>query len=362
MKYTVLLFLVIIPIVHIQAEEKDLIVLLDCNVSELAINETARLTVTIRNPKNVSQYFDNINLVKALKYLYFYRYETGKHVELYSGIHATVYKHLLKKQQCIEPFDEIKVTQDVIFENKETNDLKKINGKYKGYLLMLHLEGVFFPISNENKEIIIQAKIRHSNKVIESNKIKLKLNFNNYSNVKIDWASGTVTSSGGNSPGAQLIYNLQNNKNTVTIEEGSIGTKPKSRKDAETLGKGPDSTVFFSMNIRFKAAYYLKDKDGNISKSEVPPLEIALGHELIHGLHYAEGSGDNSTDNYVFMVEGFINGKYRSGKSVLEGGPLKDKYPREEARTIGIGEYRNDLITENALRRQLRYDKEKLTH
>ena len=44
---------------------------------------------------------------------------------------------------------------------------------------MLHLEGVFFPISNENKEIIIQAKIRHSNKVIESNKIKLKLNFNN---------------------------------------------------------------------------------------------------------------------------------------------------------------------------------------
>ena len=133
-------------------------------------------------------------------------------------------------------------------------------------------------------------------------------------------------------------------------------------EDAETLGKGTDSTVFFSMNIRFKAAYYLKDKDGNISKSEVPPLEIALGHELIHGLHYAEGSGDNSTDNYVFMVEGFINGKYRSGKSVLEGGPLKDKYPREEAQTIGIGEYRNDPITENALRRQLRYDKERLTH
>ena len=102
--------------------------------------------------------------------------------------------------------------------------------------------------------------------------------------------------------------------------------------------------------------------NGNISKSEVHPLEIALGHELIHGLHYAEGSGDNSTDNYVFMVEGFINGKYRSGKSVLEGGPLKDKYPREEARTIGIGEYRNDPSTENALRRQLRYDKERLTH
>ena len=102
--------------------------------------------------------------------------------------------------------------------------------------------------------------------------------------------------------------------------------------------------------------------NGNISKSEVPPLEIALGHELIHGLHYAEGSGDNSTDNYVFMVEGFINGKYRSGKSVLEGCLLKDKYPREEARTIGIGEYRNDPITENALRRQLRYDKERLTH
>ena len=38
-----------------------------------------------------------------------------------------------------------------------------------------------------------------------------------------------------------------------------------------------------------------------------------------------------------------------------------DAYPREEARTIGVGEYKNDPITENALRRQLKYA-ERLQH
>ena len=40
---------------------------------------------------------------------------------------------------------------------------------------------------------------------------------------------------------------------------------------------------------------------------------------------------------------------------------MYDKYLRKEVRTIGIGEYKNDPITENALRRQLEYH-ERLDH
>jgi len=45
----------------------------------------------------------------------------------------------------------------------------------------------------------------------------------------------------------------------------------------------------------------------------------------------------------------------------IKGSLMYDKYLREEVRTIGIGEYKNDPITENALRRQLEYH-ERLYH
>ena len=182
-------------------------------------------------------------------------------------------------------------------------------------------------------------------------------------NVSINRRTGVVTTtSTDNSAGVQLIRSLQTNKNTVTIQEDKyISTEPKSREKAETLGVGTDSTVFFSADTSSTSKYFIKDKDGNISQTNTTPPEIALGHELIHGLHYAEGSGDNSRDSYTFIVDGFVDGKYRSGEAVIKGGLLFDKYPREEARTIGIGEYKNDPITENALRRQLEYD-ERLNH
>jgi len=132
-------------------------------------------------------------------------------------------------------------------------------------------------------------------------------------------------------------------------------------KKLKTRGVGTDSTIFFSTDATFTNEYFVKDKDGNLSETNITPPEIALGHELIHGLHYAEGSGDNSHDSYVYIVEGIINGKYRRGEAEIKGGLLYDNYPREEARTIGIGEYKNDPITENALRRQLEYN-ERLNH
>ncbi|WP_371921959.1 M91 family zinc metallopeptidase [Treponema sp. OMZ 798] len=182
-------------------------------------------------------------------------------------------------------------------------------------------------------------------------------------NVKINMRTGIVTtSSTNNSAGAKLIRNLQVSKNTVTImNDSSIGTAPKSRKKAETPGIGSDSIVYFSINVKLSNDYFIRDENGNIEKAKHTPAEIVLGHELIHGLHYADGTGDNSTDDYTFITSGFQDGKYKSGEVVFKGGLFHDKYPREEARTIGVGEFSNDPITENALRRQLKYN-ERLTH
>ena len=181
-------------------------------------------------------------------------------------------------------------------------------------------------------------------------------------NVSINRRTGVVTTtSTDNSAGAQLIRSLQTNKNTVTIRENKyISTEPKSREKAETLGVGTDSTIFFSTDATFTNEYFVKDKDGNLSETNITPPEIALGHELIHGLHYAEGSGDNTGRSYSYGVDGILDGKYVSDTVTLS--PWRgDAYPREEARTIGVGEYKNDPITENALRRQLKYA-ERLQH
>ncbi|QOW61641.1 RHS repeat-associated core domain-containing protein [Treponema pedis] len=182
-------------------------------------------------------------------------------------------------------------------------------------------------------------------------------------NVKINLITGSVTTtSTSDSAGAQLIRRLQVSKNTVTImNDGSISTAPKSREKAETPGIGSDSIVYFSINVKLSNDYFIRDENGNIEKAKHTPAEIALGHELIHGLHYAEGTGDNSTSDYTYTTAGFQDGKYKSGDVLFQGGLLYDKYPREEARTIGVGEFSNDPITENALRRQLKYH-ERLTH
>jgi hypothetical protein len=59
------------------------------------------------------------------------------------------------------------------------------------------------------------------------------------------------------------------------------------------------------------------------------PTWIVLAHELIHALHYLDGTrGEGSTDH--------------KGKSVLN----------EELRTVGLGKFANEAICENQLRKE----------
>jgi hypothetical protein len=174
-------------------------------------------------------------------------------------------------------------------------------------------------------------------------------------NAKINWITGTVKTRGGTSAGSRLISGLQSSNNTVTIKSGSLGTMPKSREDAEKAGVGTDSAVFFSPNKSLGGNYYQKDGKGNLYKPGSSPLEIGLGHELIHGLHYAEGTGDNSSDDYSYILSGVLDGQAQTGTVVLSRSSGTG-YPTEEAKTIGLGDYRNNSITENALRVQLGYD------
>jgi len=172
---------------------------------------------------------------------------------------------------------------------------------------------------------------------------------------------GVVTTRGKNTPGSNLITRLQTSKHTITIQNGeSIGTRPKSYDNAITIGKGTDSTVTFSADNIGSPRYHLKDKNENIYLATVNPSEIVLGHELIHALHNAEGTREADHTDYIYQIDGFINGEPVSGESALSRS-TGTAFPREEAKTIGLGEYSNNSITENTIRRQLGYD-ERIEH
>lgn len=81
------------------------------------------------------------------------------------------------------------------------------------------------------------------------------------------------------------------------------------------------------------AAYY--DPFANFTKilGINTPKHIALGHELIHCLHYMSGDTNRHT----------TDGGLEPGDTYLK---------HEEARTIGLGIYTNNRISENALREE----------
>ena len=102
---------------------------------------------------------------------------------------------------------------------------------------------------------------------------------------------------------------FKKNKGSDDLWQGcSIAHSSVDWKTAEN-GEGSVSRVYFT-NSRFR-----------LKSGLVNPAHVALGHELIHALHGLLGIKKNTTDE-------------------------------EENFTVGLGAYKNEPITENAIRKQ----------
>ncbi len=103
-------------------------------------------------------------------------------------------------------------------------------------------------------------------------------------------------------------------------------------------GKGSGGIVGFDPDSKIKLLTE-NPKTGN-SEEKSRPKRIGLGHEMIHGLHYADGDysprKDLTTHSYTDE----------------NGNTQTQKVRTEEARTVGLGGNKPRDITENDLRKE----------
>jgi uncharacterized Zn-binding protein involved in type VI secretion len=145
--------------------------------------------------------------------------------------------------------------------------------------------------------------------------------------------------------GYQLLHRLEATGMTVIITENTTNeaTTTKAYSMNNLLGVLADGfTDAFMIDHNSKAGSVISF-DGRLRKEvladngaacvplEVPP-NIALGHELIHALHNAEGTQARGKDPLPPLSEPSID--------------------EEEAQAIGVGSHVDDVITENALHRE----------
>ncbi len=90
-------------------------------------------------------------------------------------------------------------------------------------------------------------------------------------------------------------------------------------------GSGMSSTVYYNPNIEHQYTMAAKIKT---------PAYIALAHELIHAMHSLGGE--------VLKPYSWANGTPNSSSGAI----------LEEAKTVGLGIYKNTAISENAIRRE----------
>jgi len=134
----------------------------------------------------------------------------------------------------------------------------------------------------------------------------------------------------------RLLERVIKDDNTITIksgEEGQYGATPDDKKNASN-GKGTGGTIYLDPDLNDIPALNEYNSDTGEVNSVVPSIDIVLGHELIHGSHYQEGSRNVDA------------GQYRG----LNGQLYSDS--REEVRTVGLGHNRwfGLDVTENKLR------------
>ncbi|GHV58049.1 hypothetical protein AGMMS49579_24840 [Spirochaetia bacterium] len=170
--------------------------------------------------------------------------------------------------------------------------------------------------------------------------------------VQMDNIHGIITTSDGNSLGNKLISainsRLHETKDKIVIVESLKGSHidPVDRTRASN-GSGTGSVVY--INIDDNAPDTLQDEKTKELHNEKTPLEIAVGHELIHALHMANGVSDDRRNEYRFTLIYKENGETKEEQKAIGA-----DFPYEEAKTTGLGEYKDEEFTENSLRKELR--------
>jgi hypothetical protein len=130
--------------------------------------------------------------------------------------------------------------------------------------------------------------------------------------------------------GKKLLDSLDSSSKTTTIKETKKGNTESAANWNDGLydrtkkkkGSGTNTTVVFN-----------PDRDRTYQGKRDPA--IGLGHELIHAYHDTRGTTDGRKN---------VEYKGADGK--------KRKAPGYELQTVGLGEYKDNDITENKLRKE----------
>ena len=133
-----------------------------------------------------------------------------------------------------------------------------------------------------------------------------------------------------------LLQRVIADENTVTIYEGDTNYVERPFSDpSDNLynGVGVDTSLYFNSD-GYDVLIDTFDEEGKTSSPQPRPPFIGLGHELIHALHYIEGTRSKGYSTYTG----------------LDGRSYRAKI--EEIRTVGLDFNPIGDVTENDLRKE----------
>jgi len=93
---------------------------------------------------------------------------------------------------------------------------------------------------------------------------------------------------------------------------------------------------------------YTKVSSEKYSILQKRPAYIGLAHELIHALHYVQGTVQEENykiDNYYYIRKRVL---FFFHKTVIK----TEHYKAEEFYTVGLSDFKDEKITENAIRKE----------
>ena len=145
--------------------------------------------------------------------------------------------------------------------------------------------------------------------------------------------------------GTVIVAVLAESKRIVQIARTPFENiaRPAIPRDSAN-GRGTDAIVYF--NPRLDPAIPTMTPDGRVVAQRGRPAFIGLGHELIHALHFINGTHAATVGAEGSLRARFGEHSFRTGS----GAKISATEDLEELNTIGIGRYEKG-ITENALRR-----------